>query len=81
MKSKSQVAALAVVLFAGFGVAQAESPYPADAEASVSLPALDTYADQQARNGSGADSQWGVGKRQSPTPHEPFPFGGGYQDD
>jgi hypothetical protein len=84
MKRKTQVAALTVALFAAFGAlpAQADSSYPADAEASYSLPASDTYADQQARIGDGPDSQqWGVGKRQPPTPHNPFPFGGGYHDD
>jgi hypothetical protein len=84
MKRSLQVVAVSVLMFAVHGVAMSanDSPYPADAEASVSLPALDTYADQQARSGNtqGAEA-WGVSKRQQPKPHDPFPFGGGYNDD
>ena len=69
---------LSVLAFGLHGVAQA-SPYPADAEASHHLPALDTYADQQARIGVGSTT-WGVSKREV-QPHDPFPFGGGYIDD
>ena len=69
---------LSVMAFGLQGVAQA-SPYPADAEASFHLPALDSYAERHARMGESADA-WGVSKRQV-EPHNPFPFGGGYIDD
>ncbi len=65
------------VLALGLGVAQA-TPFPADAEASYHLPALDSYAEQQARMGD--SPAWGVSKRVV-TPRNPFPFGGGYIDD
>jgi hypothetical protein len=77
MKAK-QLLVLSVLGFGLQTVAQA-SPYPADAEASHHLPPLDTYADQQARSGTGVDT-WGVTQRQV-RPHDPFPFGGGYVDD
>ena len=85
MKSKSHLALFAILMSAGHALAMsagAESTFPSDAEASYDLPAPDTYADQQARaaNGGGSES-WGVGRRQNPTPHDPFPFGGGYVDD
>ena len=66
------------VLALGLGVAHA-NPFPADAEASYNLPALESYAEQQARKGESSDA-WGVSKRVV-TPHDPFPFGGGYNDD
>ena len=69
---------LSVLAFGLQGVAQA-APYPADAEASFDLPALESYAERHARMGEGADA-WGVSKRQV-EPHNPFPFGGGYIDD
>ena len=84
MNRKTQAAVLSLLLFAVQGAASAntESPYPADAEASYNLPAPDTYADQQVRNGVSATSEhWGVGKRQAPIAHNPFPFGGGPVDD
>jgi hypothetical protein len=56
----------------------AHATYPADAEASYSLPASETHADRQA--GKSESSSWGVSKR-SVEPHNPFPFGGGYIDD
>ena len=59
-------------------VAQA-TPFPADAEASYNLPALDIYADQQGRKGESSNA-WGVSKRVV-TPHDSFPFGGGFNDD
>jgi hypothetical protein len=74
---RTQLLALSVLAFGLPGVAQAT--YPADAEASYHLAALETYADQQARMGGSSDS-WGVSKRVV-TPHDPFPFGGGYIDD
>ena len=77
MKAK-QLLFVSVLAFALQGVVQA-SPYPADAEASHNLPALDTYADQQERSGA-ANETWGVTKR-AVEPHDPFPFGGGYIDD
>jgi hypothetical protein len=69
---------LPVLAFGVLGVAQA-SPFPADAEASYSLPAADTYADRYARGATSAVT-WGVSKR-AVQPHNPFPFGGGYIDD
>lgn len=55
------------------------SPFPADAEASYNLPALETHADRHARMGE-ASAVWGVSKREV-QPHDPFPFGGGPVDD
>ena len=75
---RMQLLAVSVLAFGLQGVAQA-TPLPADAEASYHLAALDTYADQQARRGERSDA-WGVSKRVV-TPHNPFPFGGGYIDD
>ena len=51
------------------------STFPADAEASHDLPALETYAERQARSGG---EVWGVSARQ---PHDPFPFDSGYISD
>ena len=68
--------AVAVALQSGLTLA---SPYPSDGEAPYTLAPLDTYADQQARMGDGAEV-WGVSKR-TVQPHDPFPFGGGYIDD
>lgn len=64
-----------------FGTAFAEeaSPYPADAEASYNLPAIETYAERNARLGD-SSAVWGVSKREV-EPHNPFPFGGGFIDD
>ena len=73
---RMQLLAASVLAFGLQGVAQA-NPFPADAEASYHLPALDSYAEQQARMGDGP--AWGVSKRVV-TPHDPFPFGGGYID-
>ena len=81
---RAQVAVVSILLFAVQGAAYAtdvQSAFPADAEASYSLPALDTYADMQARKGGDQQEVWGVGKRQGPAPHDPFPFGGGPIDD
>jgi hypothetical protein len=75
---KSKLLVIAVLSLGLHGVASA-SPFPMDAEANYSLAPSDTYADQQARSGSGATA-WGVSKRQV-EPHNPFPFGGGYIDD
>ena len=75
---RNLVLVLSVLAFGLQGVAQA-SPYPADAEASFHLPALETYAERHARMGESTDA-WGVSKRQV-EPHNPFPFGGGYIDD
>ena len=69
---------LSVLTFGLLGVAQA-SPFPADAEASFSLPAADSYAERYARDDISA-AVWGVSKREV-QPHNPFPFGGGYIDD
>ena len=77
MKRKAYVLFVSVLVFGLQGVASAESPYPADAEASYNLPAIESYAEAQARMG---DSSWGVGKREV-QPHQPFPFGGGFISD
>ena len=69
---------LVSVIFVGLtglsGGAFAEQGYPADAEASYDLPAIQTYAERN------ADAVWGVSPREV-TPHDPFPFGGGFIDD
>ena len=57
----------------------AHATYPADAEASFNLPALQTYAERYAGVGD-SSAVWGVSRR-AVTPHDPFPFGGGYIDD
>ena len=74
---RNQLLLLSVLTFGMQVVAQA-TPFPADAEASYNLPALDSYAEQHARMGD--SPAWGVSKRVV-TPHDPFPFGGGYNDD
>ncbi len=81
MKSKFfAVSVLALGLNAvGSAVANDVTPYPADAEASFDLLALETRADRMARLGDASDT-WGVSRRVV-QPHDPFPFGGGYIDD
>ena len=71
MKRKAQLLLLSLLVFGAQGAAMSEttSPFPADAEASYDLPALDTYADRQARNGGNA-ATWGVSQRQQPV--DPF---------
>ena len=81
MKRTIRIAAAAFLIFSAHAATANDVPYPADAEASTSPAPLDTYADRYARNANGGGDQWGVGKRQAPTPHDPFPFGGGYHDD
>lgn len=85
MKSKSHLALLSILMFGVHGAAfsaNAESPYPADAEARISLPSVDRDTEQQSRmTAAEGSSAWGVGQRAVPTAHNPFPFGGGYQDD
>jgi hypothetical protein len=106
---KKQLIVLSLLSLGLTGAVQA-SPYPADAEASFDLPALQTYADRyvgasegiaranpadaeasfdlpalqsyvERHSGMGASpSTWGVSERKV-EPHNPFPFGGGYQDD
>ena len=73
-----QLLVLSAVAFGSQSIAHA-NPYPSDAEASYSLPAIETYAEAQARL-SDARETWGVTKREV-QPHDPFPFGGGYIDD
>jgi hypothetical protein len=84
MKRKLQLVILSVLAIGVHGAALSanDSPYPADAEASISLPTLDAYLETQAQsvNAQVAES-WGVSKRQQPTPHDPFPFGGGIHSD
>ena len=76
MKIK-QLVLSSVVAFGISGVAHAT--YPADAEASYDLAALQSYAEMQAAVGA-TGASWGVSKRQV-EPHNAFPFGGGYIDD
>ena len=54
-----------------------QASFPADAEASYDLPALETRADRMARSGE-ADQNWGVSQRQS---QDVFPSHGGNTDD
>ena len=69
-----QLLVLSVLTFALQGVAQAE--YPADAEANYGLPALETYAEQQARMGD-TPAAWGVSTREAES-DSPFPVGVGF---
>ena len=78
MKSKYLVATLVLVGLQSVSLGNALAEYPSDAEASYNLPALETYADRQARGESSAS--WGVSRRDV-MPHEPFPFGGGFISD
>ena len=64
------------ILALGSSVAQA-SAFPADAEASYDLPALESRADRIARMGE-SDPTWGVSQRQA---YSPFPSDGGNTDD
>ena len=82
MNRKAQLLVLSVLMFGVQSVAlsaSTDSPYPADAEASHDLQALDTYADRHARMGE-SPAAWGVSKREG-QPHDAFPFGGGPVDD
>jgi hypothetical protein len=59
----------------------AQATYPSEAKESYDLPALESYAERHARMGDGDSAPaWGVSKRQV-TPHEVFPFGGGFISD
>ena len=63
-------------VYAGSAVAQersSASTFPADAEESHDLPAIETYADRMVRLGQGPEA-WGVDRRGG-SPHDPFPFG------
>ena len=74
-----KLAVVSVLVFAAQGAAHAQ--FPADAEASYSISARNTSADVQARKSGEQSEVWGVGKRDVPTPHNAFPFGGGVIDD
>jgi hypothetical protein len=80
---RNQVLLLSLLALGVSGNALAEgvqaSTFPADAEASYDLQAIETYAERHARMGEGSAS-WGVSKREV-EPHNPFPFGGGLIDD
>ena len=69
-------------LVAGLQIAAAQaSPFPADAEQSYDLPAIESYAARMARLGDTTGGEvWGVSQRQV-IPHDAFPFGGGPVDD
>jgi hypothetical protein len=54
----------------------AYAQYPADAELMNGLG-----AGESRKFAEPSDAVWGVGKRETPKPHDPFPFGGGPVDD
>ena len=62
MKRTTRLLAISVLMFGVQHAALAESPFPADAEASYDLPAIESYADRMARTGGGEPS-WGASKR------------------
>jgi hypothetical protein len=69
MKRTTQLLAMSVLMFGVHQVAMSastDSAFPADAEASYDLQAIESYAEQQARMGEGAPS-WGVSKREAGT--------------
>ena len=70
MNRKAQLLVLSVLMF-GVQAASAGT-FPADAEASYDLPALQTHAEKY-----GESSAWGVSERQPVQSHDAFPFGGG----
>ena len=76
---RNHLLVLSVLALGLQGAVANASTFPADAEASYSLPALETHADRYARMGDTSEA-WGVSKREV-EPHNPFPFGGGYIDD
>ena len=76
--TRYQMLVLSVLTF-GLQGGVAQATYPADAEASFSLPALESYAERHALTGD-SSAAWGVSKREV-QPHNAFPFGGGYIDD
>jgi len=93
MKRTMKLLAMSVLMF---GVQHAavsagiDSPFPADAEASYDLPAIESYAERVARTGESAPG-WGVNKREERTDsflegsgvmgHGVFPSRGGPIDD
>jgi len=79
MKRKNLLVTLVLVGLQGvtFTAFAGQSTFPADAEASYDLSAIQTRADRYA--GMGDEPAWGVSKREV-TPHDPFPFGGGIVD-
>ena len=81
MKRKNLLVSLVLAGLSGitFAASAMEVPFPSDAEASYNLPAIETRADYYARVGE-PEAVWGVSKREV-SPHDPFPFGGGYIDD
>jgi len=83
MKRNIKVLVFSALMFGLQGAALSatkDSAFPADAEASYSLPAKESYADRHARMGDSAEV-WGVSKREPVQPHNPYPFGGGPVDD
>ena len=83
MKVKTQLLVLSSVLLLGAqasAYASTESPFPAAAnEESFYLPAIESYAERQARMGE--PEAWGVSKRDHVEAHNPFPSSGGPVDD
>jgi hypothetical protein len=79
MKRSIQLLVLSVLISSvQLASASVVSTFPADAEASHNLPAIESYADRHARK-AGTDASWGVSMRQQQT--SVFPSGGGYIDD
>ena len=68
-----KLAVASVLLFAAY------AQFPADAEAINGIGSGNSM--QQMRSVVEQPEVWGVGKRQGPAPHNPFPFGGGVIDD
>lgn len=75
---RMQLVVLSVLAFGLQGAGHASS-FPADAEASFDLAALETYAERHARM-DGIGAMWGVNKREA-RPHDAVPFGGVCIDD
>jgi hypothetical protein len=75
MKRNAQLLVLSALVL-GLQNAALASSFPADAEASYDLAAIETSAERQARMGEGS-AAWGVSERKSVQPHNSFPFGGG----
>jgi hypothetical protein len=82
MKRNIQVLVFSALMFGlqGAALSATKDSFPADAEASYNIPAIESYAERHTRMGESAEV-WGVSKREQVQPHNPFPFGGGPVDD
>ena len=86
MKRTGQLLVMSALMFGVQNAALSESPFPADSsEEAYNLPALESYAERQARMGEGATA-WGASKREDRdlflegaglAGHGPFPSKGG----